>query len=335
METSHLLNLPQELLIHIISLSLGVHPSPSHILVLNKYVNGFATDILYNALRFTSVRSLLVFNLHPTRLPRTVTVELAGGEVGRGAFGAMNFIFTRLASLARSPESPGSQTLVHNVDQTCDSDLGSGLDLAVLPLDALRLRMHSTANSAVDDTEIHALRHVNPQRFTWTGPDPAHHFSTAIVPVAFTFLAQHMANWTALQHLHLTNIAFPLPPPPEAGPVPVPLFPALPNLLTVYIGQATMLPLRPLAAASDSSIVTSRVYGGARVRRRDVEQAAIALVQRGVTFAPEDEGLISPDADGSVWLDVAVDRIRSVVRCEALTERIIGGDRVEGSAVLD
>ncbi|KAA1467124.1 hypothetical protein DENSPDRAFT_227688 [Dentipellis sp. KUC8613] len=213
--------------------------------------------------------------------------------------------------------------------------------------------MHSTANSAVDDTEIHALGHVNPKCFTWTGPDPAHHFSTAIVPVAFTFLAQHMANWTALQYLHLTNVAFPLPllpSPSDTGPVQAPLFPALPNLITVYVGQATMLPLRPLAAfvlsRAAPALQSVRLVDcyiesiwGARVRRRDVEQAAVALVQSsGSRSALGDYmRLRAPDvdADSPAWMGAAVDRIRSVVRCEALTERIIGGDRVEGSAVLD
>jgi len=32
---------------------------------------------------------------------------------------------------------------------------------------------------------------------------------------------------------------------------------------------------------------------------------------------------------------VALDRIRMIVRCEALTERIIGGDRADGLGVFE
>jgi hypothetical protein len=49
---------------------------------------------------------------------------------------------------------------------------------------------------------------------------------------------------------------------------------------------------------------------------------------RGGILAAKDEGL------GGNYGTV-LDRIRTVVRCEALTERIIGGDRVERLGVLE
>lgn len=57
---------------------------------------------------------------------------------------------------------------------------------------------------------------------------------------------------------------------------------------------------------------------GPRIRRSDIEVAAIAIAQNGAG-------------------DKHVDKVRKLVRCEAKTERLMGGDRVdgEGLTVLD
>jgi len=39
--------------------------------------------------------------------------------------------------------------------------------------------------------------------------------------------------------------------------------------------------------------------------------------------------------DGGGHCDTILDRIRTIVRCEALTERIIGGDRADGLGVFE
>ncbi|KAI0305363.1 hypothetical protein B0F90DRAFT_1200000 [Multifurca ochricompacta] len=79
----------------------------------------------------------------------------------------------------------------------------------------------------------------SPQRFRWTGPDPAHHFSIAIVSSAVGVLFRRFQTWTKLQDLHLANIAFPR----DAKE----LFSTLPSLRTLYLGQATLVPVIPLA----------------------------------------------------------------------------------------
>jgi len=62
---------------------------------------------------------------------------------------------------------------------------------------------------------------------------------------------------------------------------------------------------------------------GVRIRRSDVEKAGIAL------FATGEVGLgIKGDAE------VMIARIRRLVTCERKTERIIGGDRVDGLSIL-
>lgn len=55
---------------------------------------------------------------------------------------------------------------------------------------------------------------------------------------------------------------------------------------------------------------------GPRIRRSDLERAALSFQ---IDLQPEDR----------------VRRIRQIVKCEALTERIMGGDRVEGLSSLD
>ena len=56
---------------------------------------------------------------------------------------------------------------------------------------------------------------------------------------------------------------------------------------------------------------------GPRIRRGDVERAAMGL---GIGIGNKKE---------------LIERVRKLVRCEARTERIMGGDRVEGLASLD
>ena len=60
---------------------------------------------------------------------------------------------------------------------------------------------------------------------------------------------------------------------------------------------------------------------GARIRRRDVEKAGIAsLAVEGAGFVDDTEDIVA--------------RIRCLVTCERETERIVGGDRVEGTNIL-
>lgn len=54
---------------------------------------------------------------------------------------------------------------------------------------------------------------------------------------------------------------------------------------------------------------------GPRIRRRDIEKAALALE----TGSQEE----------------VIAKVRRLVKCEAMNERIMGGDRVEGPSILD
>lgn len=61
---------------------------------------------------------------------------------------------------------------------------------------------------------------------------------------------------------------------------------------------------------------------GLRIRRGDIEKAAIEEVD-------------SLALDGvNVDKERLLERIRRVVICERVTERIMGGDRVEGTSIL-
>lgn len=57
---------------------------------------------------------------------------------------------------------------------------------------------------------------------------------------------------------------------------------------------------------------------GLRIRRSDVERAAV---------------LMSPGV-GVLGEELIISRIRKLVTCERVTERIFGGDRVEGQSHL-
>jgi hypothetical protein len=67
---------------------------------------------------------------------------------------------------------------------------------------------------------------------------------------------------------------------------------------------------------------------GARVRRADLERVVVRVQDGGIPLAGD-------DAQCGGRYDTVLDRIRTIVRCEALTERIIGGDRADGLGVFE
>jgi len=312
----NLLDLPPELLIRVLDIVTSIHPIPSHVLVLNKFLYRIASPILYKHLYFTSVSAMacfpsVIWGSETVGKPSTITVELAGGEVGRGAFRNL----WRLLSEARFLRGVTNST-----------------STARLELEDLRLCMHSTSDSDADDQTLQALEYVSPRRFMWTGPDPAHHFSIAIVASAVTTLFARFGMWTRLRDLHLSNIAFPRD---AAG-----LFPTLPALRTLYLGQATLVPVVPLACLvcdpQMNSLTIVRLVDcyvesiwGPRLRRADLERALFQAQCSGKSLVVGDE------RSWEHYHDRALDRIRAIVRCEALTERIIGGDRADGMGVFE
>ena len=66
-----------------------------------------------------------------------------------------------------------------------------------------------------------------------------------------------------------------------------------------------------------------------RIRRKDVEAAAMEVASSEI---PIDSWYHTPT--GEVDSEAVVERIREIVSCEALTERIMGGDRAEGMTML-
>ena len=122
---------------------------------------------------------------------------------------------------------------------------------------------------------------------------------------------------------------------------------SLTRLSSIYLGQVTFLdPLEitriACAEAQLPSLTSIRIVDayrgsiwGPRVRKSDVERAVMTLF----SFNEED----NHEADGSSITDhreylelsreylKGLDRVRTLVYCEALTERIMGGDRMDES----
>lgn len=150
-----------------------------------------------------------------------------------------------------------------------------------------------------------------------------------VAPIAHR-LCRIFGAWSNIQHITVTNITFS----PEFLGVDdydsvTPLLPEIPGLRTLYVGQATFLSAGSVAALFCVNRMTSleRVrlvdaycesIWGPRVRRSDVERAAQAAI------SPQD----------ALQYEVVLARIRKLLTCEKKTERIIGGDRVEGSIFL-
>jgi hypothetical protein len=134
----HLIDLPPELLIRVLDVATAIHPIPAHVLVLNKFIYSIAAPILYRHPRFPSRSAMVrfpaaIWGSETVGKPSTVTVDLAGAEVGRGAFRDL----WRLLSRTRFPRDAMKSNR--------------------LELDDLRLCMHSTNDGDTDDQSFQAL----------------------------------------------------------------------------------------------------------------------------------------------------------------------------------
>ncbi|KAI0795557.1 hypothetical protein C8Q75DRAFT_456470 [Abortiporus biennis] len=310
-------NLPFELLTDILTFALSdPRVTPIPIFLTNHLFYNIARECIYTHLYFTSTRSLRHFidtlKSHSLELPRprTITLKFSGGAADFEVFILLAWVFRRYASGAM---------------EGLDTNTGSEAPLS-LDLDLLNLCLNSHARNPHLRYVYEALSLVNPRTFIWTGPDPEHHFSTAIVPTATSHLFRAMSTWTQIRRIKLTNLSFPSDDLGIKFTLDKPLLPVLPTLRTLYLGQATMV--RPNAIAAmiclpgQDNLQSVRLVDayresiwGSRIRRSDIEKAAVTL-QLG------DENTIIP-------------RIRKLVKCEVQTERIMGGDRVEGHATLD
>ncbi|KAH9941529.1 hypothetical protein B0H21DRAFT_752328 [Amylocystis lapponica] len=305
-------DLPVELLLEILSLALDKHSSPTDVLCVNKAFAQLSQRILHAELHFQSIRQLILFGEQTTELacaPKTVSVTLAGGTAN------FNVFLHLAAALRRCGGKPIATD--RGAEQT-----------AQVSLEQLTLCLHSHTRNPNLQYIYEALSLASPRSFTWTGPDPDHHFSTAIVPAATFYLFRAVRAWAHVEHITLTNLSFPSDDLGLHGPLlsSAPLLPLIPSLRTLYLGQATFLP--PSAVALMVCHPDQRclelvrlvdAYGesiwGQRIRRKDVEKAAGSLNVRK--------------------RDALVAQVRRLVRCEAKTERIMGGDRVEGLLILE
>ena len=66
-----------------------------------------------------------------------------------------------------------------------------------------------------------------------------------------------------------------------------------------------------------------------RIRRKDLETVAMEVAASGVRIDSWYHA-----STGEIDSDAVLGRIRKIVSCEALTERIVGGDRAEGMTTL-
>ncbi|KAK0469075.1 uncharacterized protein EV420DRAFT_7049 [Desarmillaria tabescens] len=282
------ISLPVEVLTDILTYALAIHPIPSNILCTQSLFRYIGLQILHQDLCFRSSLQLQRFTscLCTSSLacaPLTLTLDIAGGA-SESVFPTLDSVFTQIS-----------------LDPACRKD-----PQGRVMLNGLHLILHSHMR----DENLHmvyvALSKANPTKFVWTGPDPPHHFSTAIVPRAVSHLFRALSTYTNLLYLKLTNITF-----FYSEPL---VFPHIPSLRSFYLGQATFLPAATVAAylSLGSSVLESvrlvDVYSesiwGPRLRKNDI----LAILN-------EDKR----------------DVVAAVLLVDAKTERIMGGDRVDSS----
>jgi len=142
----YLLDLPPELLIRVLDVATAIHPIPAYVLVLNKFIYSIAAPILYRHPHLSSISAIarfptVIWGSETVGKPSAITVNLAGAEVGRGAFRDL----LRLLSTTRFRVPPPRDV----------TNFASRLELEVL-----RLCLHSTNDGDTDDKSLRALEFV-------------------------------------------------------------------------------------------------------------------------------------------------------------------------------
>ncbi|RDX41875.1 hypothetical protein OH76DRAFT_1449137 [Lentinus brumalis] len=316
---------PTELLQAILVFALDDNPCPCKILCVNRRFFELGQSLLHGRLHFYSINQLSLFAAGSAPLacaPRSVAIVLAGGsgdfEVFRHLMGVLKRCqHSRRIASGEVKESPEAHSF-------------SDSESAQVSLDSLSLRLHSHSSNPHLGYIYEALSLANPKTFVWRGPDPEHHFSTAIVPTATYHLICAISTWTVIEHITLTNMSFPSDELGVNTPFSrdAPLLPPLPSLRTLYIGQATLLPPSSVAAMlarpGQDALECVRLVDtyrhsiwGNRIRLRDVEDAVGQLRTIGAEQRAE-----------------ALRRVRRVVSCEKKTERTQGGDNGDVVGIL-
>ncbi|KAG7095686.1 hypothetical protein E1B28_006400 [Marasmius oreades] len=227
-----------------------------------------------------------------------------------------------------------------------------------LAIESVRLRLNSHAQDA-KYVIYDALRELDPISFTWTGPDPPHHFSIAIVRDAVPPLFLALSTYTQLTRIKLTNISFPED--SESSETSIGRFelPFIPTLQFFHLGQSTFLAARTIARFVLKCIDPERNVGGAST---SPDSAVDSPHVQGVSFRPAKQPSIEEIRlvdvyEGSIWgirlrmpqiinaalallemdqqfesgnstkEDEVREAIMKIVKVEVETERIEGGDR--------
>ncbi|KAF8523024.1 hypothetical protein JB92DRAFT_2885894 [Gautieria morchelliformis] len=288
-------SLPSELLEEILRFAIDVHPARHAIPRVNSTWANVSLPIIHSRISFSSAQQLHLFSTAPGELccaprGREVEVLLSGGTQGIGVW-----------------------ALIYNALLKCQRNAVVPSKLYCRGVRVLRLCL----NTHVNDRNVHligdALCQVNPEIFVWTGPDPDHHFSTAIIPPAVTQLCEALSNWTSLRRLELSNIAFlnnglelaqALAKSTCTGPVQIILSQAvfmIPiSVLHIALGVPALGELRLIDVYQHS-------IWGPRLRMGDVEGSL-----SNSEYSHRHDGL---------------ERLRAVVSCMVKTERLMGGDR--------
>ncbi|KAF9011921.1 hypothetical protein BDQ17DRAFT_1345120 [Cyathus striatus] len=314
-----LTDLPSELLLDIASRAFRLKANRIALLLTCSTLHAVTVEILYRNLRLTSRAQLESFlNIYRSQ-PCNILVPACSIELEL-TDDRSNDVFTDINSLL----------------SICRSVKGISLDEnGRLALDLFNLKCVSYVSGRPDLIQ-ECMNQLNPRCFVWTGTDPPHHFSIAIVsPVAET-LFEAFKSFTRLSHLKITHISFPLPL----------SLPEIPSLKTLYIGQAVFFPVESLTYITAISKampwleevrlvdVYHETIWGLRVRRSDLEAMSEALV-----YIPLEGVLPSQSSNDEkiplvVVAKAAAERIHRIVICEAQTERLIGGDRAGVDTIL-
>lgn len=319
------LDLPLEMIAQILAFSLPDHPCPADLLAVHSSFLLVALPMLQSQISLMSSESLERFTdkkygVNLSRVPASLDIQLPGGQVNKRLWVVLRKVFQR----CRPPHIAALDSPANSDDDETSSVASSGSDDNLVyyghrHLQHVRLSLNSLASDPSLKVLSKALAALNPTTFSWSGPDPDHNFSCAIVPAATDQLFRGLTSWSNLSYLSLSAISFSrcrgrslLALSPERHPALKRI--TIQRAVFVLPGYVASCAIQCGEGLEELLLVDAyqESIWGPRVRKADVEEAVTS-------------GQI--EHDGAVDRSTAFALVRRLVRCEARTERLEGGDR--------
>lgn len=161
--------------------TLSLHRKPLAYLLVNSRIYNYLIPRLYSDLVFTDVEQLSLFSSCKKAvpiLPKSICIQLSGATAERRMFVVLHETFLRCLK-SSVPEHATQLKLLRLQFRFNSHRFDPNLNYLYRSLLLVEYALHNPLTLGTKRLINHLVLR-SPEEFTWSGPDPDHHFSTAV-----------------------------------------------------------------------------------------------------------------------------------------------------------